>query len=302
MDRENPLTIGRPTIDILTPSMNYRQYIEDAVVSVARQCYPGLRHIVQDGASTDGSAQLLEDLSRRHPQLDHRSIPDRGQSDAMNRAAARATSDWLGWLNADEFYLPDAVAVVADVIAAEPETDVVFGDCVFVDAHGRYLRLLPAHRFSHFTLSKYGCFIPSCATFVRRRRLTQTSWDPRLRRVMDWNLWLSLAADGARFRYLPRPLAAYRVHDAQVTQQPAERYQAEFDLMSSVHGLPRTALARRTSRLVGMSVHAAQKVASHGYTRQLRANRLARSEDLRWWLNESALRRAKQLVDVRVSS
>lgn len=296
------MTTGRPTIEILTPSLNYRRYLEDAVTSVACQRYPGLKHIVQDGASTDGSVQLLEDLSRRHPQLDHTSEPDRGQSDALNRAAARARSDWVGWLNADEFYLPGAVAAAADAIAAEPEADVIFGDCVFVDAHGRYLRLLPAHHFSKFTLRKYGCFIPSCATFVRRRRLTQTAWDPRMRRVMDWHLWLSLAADGARFRYLPRPLAAYRVHDAQVTQQPAEAYQAEFELMSSVHGLPRTALARRTSRLVGMSVHAAQKVVSRGYIRQVRANRLARGKDLRWWLNESAQRRANLLVEQRISS
>ncbi|GGW61068.1 glycosyltransferase family 2 protein [Streptomyces caelestis] len=291
------MAIGRPTIDILTPNMNYRQYIEDAVVSVAHQCYPGLKHIVQDGASIDGSVQLLEHLARQHPQLDHRSMPDRGQSDALNRAAARATSDWIGWLNADEFYLPGGVAAAADVIASDPEADVIFGDCVFVDAHGRYLRLLPAHHFSQLTLRNYGCFIPSCATFVRRGCLTQTAWDPRMRRVMDWNLWLSLAADGARFRYLPRPLAAYRIHDAQVTQQPTERHQAEIDLLSSVHGLPRTAPARRACRILGMSVHAAHKVVSHGYIRQLRANRLARGKDLRWWLNDTAHRRANQLVN-----
>ncbi|GAB2727995.1 glycosyltransferase [Streptomyces bullii] len=291
------MATGRPTIDILTPSKNYRRFLEDAVVSVDRQDYPGLTHIVQDGASTDGSVRLLENLSRRHPQLEHGSAPDEGQSDALNRAAARSDSDWIGWLNADEFYLPGAVAAAADAIAAEPEADVVFGDCVFVDADGRYLRLLPAHRFSRFTLKRYGCFIPSCATFVRRRRVTQTAWDPRMRRVMDWNLWLTLAAQGARFHYLPRPLAAYRVHDAQVTQQPTAKHQGELDLMSSLHGLPRTPLARRASRLVGMSAHAAQKVVSQGYVRQLRANRLARGKDLRWWLNESAHRNAHQLVE-----
>ncbi|MFE9773389.1 glycosyltransferase family 2 protein [Streptomyces sp. NPDC005931] len=290
------MVTGRPAIDILTPSMNYRQYVEDAVVSVARQCYPGLTHIVQDGASTDGSVELLRDLSLRHPQLDCRSLPDQGQSDALNRAAARATSEWLGWLNADEFYLPGAVEAAAGVMSSEPETDVIFGDCVFVDAHGRYLRLLPAHPFLRFTLRQYGCFIPSCATFVRRRCVTQTAWDPRMRRVMDWNLWLSLAAGGARFRYLPRPLAAYRVHDAQVTRQPVERHRAELDLLSSEHGLPRSPLARRSARLVGMSVHAVQKAVSRGYFRQVRANRLVRGKDLRWWLSESARRHVDQLI------
>ncbi|WP_316744370.1 glycosyltransferase family 2 protein [Streptomyces sp. MK7] len=291
------MTTGRPAIDILTPSLNYRRYIEDAVTSVARQCYPGLSHIVQDGASTDGTPQLLDTLAQRHPQLRQVVMPDQGQSDALNRAAARASSDWLGWLNADEFYLPGAISAAADAIAAEPEADVVFGDCVFVDAHGGYLRLLPAHRFSRLTLRRYGCFIPSCATFVRRSLLVQTGWDPRMRRVMDWHLWLSLAALGARFRYVPRALAAYRLHSAQVTQRPTEKDRAELELVHSIHGLPTTVGMRRVSRLLGLSAHAAQKLVSRGYVRQARANRLGRAADLRWWLTDSAHRRVTWLVE-----
>lgn len=279
---------GRPTIDILTPSLDYRRFLEDAVISVARQSYPGLKHIVQDGASTDGSPQMLDALSQQHPQLDYKVIPDRGQSDALNRAAARACSDWIGWLNADEFYFPGAVAAVADAIAAEPEADVIFGDCVVVDVHGRYLRLLPAHRFSRFTLRRYGCFISSCATFVRRSLLAESGWDPRMRRVMDWNLWLSLAARGAHFRYIPRPLAAYRSHDAQVTRRPIELDQEELKLVHSIHGLPTITVVRRASYLLGTSAHAALKLASGGYARQVQANRLARGADLRWWLTEEA--------------
>lgn len=268
------------------------------MLSVAGQSYPGLQHVVQDGASTDGTAKLLAGLATAHPELSYQVALDRGQSDALNRAAARADSDWFGWLNADEFYLPGAVAAAADVIASEPEVDVVYGDCVFVDASGGFLRLLPAHAFSRFTLRHYGCFIPSCATFVRRRALPDPSWDPRMRRAMDWNLWLSLASRGARFRYLPRPLAAFRVHDDQVTNTPKSHHAAELDLICATYGLPRTARARRVSRLLGRCVHIAHKARNRGFLRQMEAVRLAGQGDLCWWQTTGARHRAGQLVEV----
>lgn len=291
------MTPGQPSIGVLTPSRNYRQYLEDAVLSVAEQSFRGVEHVVQDGASTDGSSELLAQLTHRCPGLSYHVMADDGQSDALNRAAARVSSDWLGWLNADEFYLPGAVAAVADLITAEPETDIVYGDCVFVDAAGRFLRLLPAHDFSRFTLRHYGCFIPSCATFLRRSVLPDLGWDPRLRRVMDWNLWLSLASQGRRFRYLPRVLAAFRVHDAQVTSRPEALDAAEFSLLRAEHGLPQRAAARRVSRALGRAVHVGRKVQRGGYLRQVRAARAANSGDLRWWLTDSAQHRAHRLVN-----
>ncbi|MER5178806.1 glycosyltransferase family 2 protein [Streptomyces sp. NPDC002896] len=292
------MTSERPSISILTPSRNYRRYIEDAVLSVAEQLYPCLEHVVQDGASTDGTDQILARLAARNPQLSYRIAPDQGQSDALNQAVGRARSDWIGWLNADDFYLPGAVAAAADIIASEPEIDVLYGDCVFVDASGQFLRLLPAHQFSRFTLRHYGCFIPSCATFFRRSVLPTPHWDPRMRRIMDWNLWLSFMARGARFRYLPRPLAAFRVHDAQVTHQPVSVHAAEGELIRAMHGLPRSAGGRRASRWFGGTAHAAQKLRDRGYARQLLASRVTGQGDLRWWLTTGARHRAGRLVQL----
>jgi glycosyltransferase involved in cell wall biosynthesis len=290
--------VNRPLISVLTPSFNYRRYLEDAVLSVAGQSYPGLQHIVQDGRSTDGTGQLLARLAAAHTGLSPAVASDGGQSDALNRAAARADADWFGWLNADEFYLPGAVMAAADAIAEEPEVDVVYGDCVFVDAAGDFLRLLPAHTFSRFTLRHYGCFIPSCATFVRRRALPDPGWDPRMRRAMDWSLWLSLASRGARFRYLPRPLAAFRVHDEQVTKTPPSFHAAEVDLIRATHGLPTATLARRVSRLLGRSVHIAHKVRDRGFLRQREAARLAGHGHLCWWQTSGARDLAGRLVYV----
>ncbi|MGW1030140.1 glycosyltransferase family 2 protein [Streptomyces sp. NPDC002577] len=292
------MTLERPSIGVLTPSRNYRRFLEDAVLSVAEQAYPRLEHVVQDGASSDGSDRLLAELAARHPRLAYQVAPDEGQSDALNRAVARSSSDWIGWLNADEFYLPGAVAAAAEVIASEPDIDVVYGDCAFVDVSGRFLRLLPSHVFSPFTLRHYGCFIPTCTTFIRRSVLPDPGWDPRMRRAMDWSLFLSLAARGARFRYLPRVLAAFRVHAAQVTSRPAAHDAAEMELIRTLHGLPQNARARHASHVLGRFTHIAHKVRTHGYLRQVRAAQAARTGDLRWWTTDSARHRTRLLLEL----
>lgn len=290
------MTSGQPVIAVLTPSRNYRGFLEDAVLSVAGQSFPGLEHVIQDGASSDGSDRLLAELAMRHPRMSCQVLSDDGQSDALNRAAARSTSDWLGWLNADEFYLPGAVAAAAEVFATKPEVDVVYGDCAFVDASGRFLRLLPAHNFSRFALRHYGCFIPSCATFIRRGVLPNPGWEPRMRRLMDWNLWLSLASQGARFQYLPRALAAFRVHSAQVTSRPKALDTAEFELLRARHALPTRVEARCVFSSLGRAVHMALKVRTGGYVRQVHATTVTRNGDLRWWRTATARHRAERLA------
>jgi hypothetical protein len=83
---------------------------------------------------------------------------------------------------------------------------------------------------------------------------------------MDWDLWLRL--DGARFRYLPRTLTAFRVHPAQVTAaelSPADR--AELAEVYRRHGIRRNPVTFGAGR----AAHAALKLISGGYLRQLRA-------------------------------
>src|SRR4030088_3792033 len=80
--RELPaLTDPPPRIAIVTPSYNQRKYLEATVASVLAQNYPALSYHVQDGASQDGTVELLESYG---PNLSWRSEPDTGQANAIN--------------------------------------------------------------------------------------------------------------------------------------------------------------------------------------------------------------------------
>jgi glycosyltransferase involved in cell wall biosynthesis len=278
-----------PSVTVLTPSYGYGRFIVDALKSVRLQQRLEIEHVVQDGGSTDDTIEILQGFGGHG--LVWSSERDRGQSDALNRAFAHAQGDAIAWLNADEFYLPGALERLAQTLIIA-EADVVFGDCVFVDSEGRLLRLLPGHRFSRLVLRNYGPFIASCSTLFRRSVLGETPWDPGIDRVLDWDLYLRLANQGARFVYLPYPVGAFRVHPARITATPRERHAAHHEAVRKRYGLNGGA----GSRVLGRALHAGLKAVSGSYRRQLGAEGL-RGTDIRWFAGPGGKEGISLLLD-----
>lgn len=265
-------------VSVLTPSYGYGRFIADAVDSVLRQDLSGVEHIVQDGDSHDNTRSILESYGNG---LRWCSEPDMGQSDALNRAKAHASGQWLAWLNADEFYLPGALsALVAH--ARKTGADVVYGDSVYVDEDGAFLKLVPQHRFSKRTLRSWGPFIQSCCV-IFRRDIVGAGWDNHLRRIMDWDLYLRLADQGVRFSHLSRPCGAFRLHDARVAAAPAIGYLHEYELVARRFGLRSGTGARHLGRVL----HGLLKLRDGAYLGELRARSYA-GLDFAWMRSDEA--------------
>jgi glycosyltransferase involved in cell wall biosynthesis len=264
-------------VSVLTPALDYGRFIEDGIMSVNGQEGLSIEHVVQDGGSAD---ETIEVLRRHSGRLQWTSEPDRGQSDALNRAFQRSSGRWIGWLNADEFYLPGGLKALVRH-GDRTGVDVVYGDTVFVDQQGRLTRLLPQHPFSHLILRLYGCFISSSSTVFRRSVLPDQPWDIDVRRAMDWDLFLNLASRKARFSHIPYPAAAFRRHRQQVTARPSSEFGDE-----DARIMDRYEIDRRM-RPLGPWLHAAYKLVSGAYGRQRRAD-LFRGVDLRWFHHREA--------------
>jgi glycosyltransferase involved in cell wall biosynthesis len=272
---------AQPRLSILTPSYGYARFIGDTIASVEAQSLGGaVEHVVADGASQDGTADVL----RQHPEVRWISEPDRGQSDALNRCLGMSRAPFVGWLNADEFYLPGALSRALREFE-DPGVDVVYGDAVFVDGNGRFLRIVGQHRFSNRVLRGYGPYISTCALFIRRSVLGEAPWDVDCRRVMDWDLYLRLAGSGASFRYAPYPFGAFRVHDERVTAQPIDdRVRTEHARVRDRYSLPDPDRALGRARSQGARLaHRLMKLRSGSWFREVRRRDLE-GADLRWWL------------------
>ena len=254
---------GAATLTVLTPAYQSGGFLPAALASVAAA---GVQHVVMDGGSTDGTVPVLEAA----PSVVWRSEPDRGQSHALNKALAEADGEWIGWLNADEFYLPGVLDWVRTRLEVG-DVDVLFGDFAEVDVDGRLIRLVTNHRWSRSILRRVGCYVPSCATFVRRELLEQVGgWREDLATIMDWELWLRLDAAGARFGYEPVVVSGFTRHDGQVTTRQVERGRSEREGLFAQYGI----VNPRWRRLLARMHRSARKALNGNYVRELAARPL----------------------------
>ncbi|HVP53503.1 MAG TPA: glycosyltransferase family 2 protein [Candidatus Eisenbacteria bacterium] len=222
-----------PMISVITPSRNSGQFLEDALLSVALQDGVKVEHVIQDSLSNDDTLNIL----RRYPEVRWQWESDCGQSDAINRGFLRARGELVGWLNADDYYLPGGLKAMAEAAEQHPEADVFYGDCVFVDGEGSITRSKVEHEFDPDILLYFGCYIPSTATFFRRRVIERGHLlDSDFRVCMDFEYFVRLAGAGFKFHYVPQFIAAFRWHDSNISLQQVERRAYERLEVQRRHG------------------------------------------------------------------
>lgn len=147
---------------LVTVTYNAAATLERTLRSVLRQSPPHeVEYWIVDGGSTDGTLAIVK---RHEARLaGWTSEPDRGIYDAMNKGIARATGDWVGIVNADDWLAPNALEVVTATVREAPDAGIVVGGLVRVTEDGEMgTRVPPPARFS--------CLQPNNhpATFVRR--------------------------------------------------------------------------------------------------------------------------------------
>ncbi|MEA2007832.1 MAG: glycosyltransferase family 2 protein [Chloroflexota bacterium] len=198
-----------PLVSIITPSYNQARFLEATLQSVLRQDYPNVEYIVVDGASTDGSAEIIKRYANRLAWWV--SEPDQGQADAINKGFRRASGDIVAWLNSDDLYLPGAISEAVEVFQAHPEAGMVFGDAVSADAEGRLLNHLPAGDLGLPDLLRFQ-IITQPAVFMRRSVLEKVNYlDPSYHFFLDHHLWIRMARE-AEIVHRARTWAVSRYH------------------------------------------------------------------------------------------
>jgi len=184
-------TTTNPLVSIITPSYNQANFLEQTIRSVLAQDYQPIELIIIDGASTDGSVEIIR---KYETELAYWiSEPDQGQADAINKGFNRARGDIVAWLNSDDLYLPGAVSQAVDALRTDPDLGMVFSDALTIDAQGRPLNMLV---FGDWGLEELMSFRIVCqpAVFIRRTVLDQTGFlDPDYHYLLDHHLWIRIA-------------------------------------------------------------------------------------------------------------
>lgn len=211
-----------PFLSVVSVVRNGADVVADCLDSVARQTEP-CEHVIVDGASTDGTLDLLHAHADRQRAAGRRVVvisePDHGLYDAMNKGIAAARGEVVGLLNADDMYRDEQVARRVAAAMADPQVDAAYGDLVFVrPSPGGGLNGVEVTR--HWQAGEYrpGAFLagwmPPHPTFFLRRRLYDRHGGYRLDlgTSADYELMLRMFVRcGIRAAYIPEVLVCMRL-------------------------------------------------------------------------------------------
>jgi hypothetical protein len=218
-------TMSGPLV-LAIPTYHCAHYLPHTLESLAAQG-DAVRWWLQDGASKDGTADIARKYAR--PGDTVVSEKDRGQSDAINRAFARMGGEIVGFINGDDCLTPGAVAAVLEAFRRNPEIDLVYGEVEWIDAEGNKTG---DHQGEISTLEE---LLDLYSVWFRGRQWVQPEvffrrslWEKagpfslEYDLAFDYAYWVQCMMAGARVLRLERPLARFRLHEAQKSTNAAK--------------------------------------------------------------------------------
>lgn len=159
-------------VTLITVTLNSAKYLEDCILSVMKQDYAQIEHIIIDGESTDNTLSIIEKYK------DHIagwiSEKDHSMYDAINKGMRMATGDIIGTLNSDDMLAsPDVISKIVERFETA-KVDAIYGDLLYVDQEdtSKVLRKWTGGEFKRKKF-RYG-WMPAHPTFYFRRKLLDT--------------------------------------------------------------------------------------------------------------------------------
>ena len=223
--------VNLPKISIVTCSYQQARFLERTIRSVLDQGYPNLEFIVIDGASTDGSVEIIKKYADRLAYWI--SEPDNGQAGAINKGLKRATGQIVGWLNSDDTLAPGSLMRIGRYFASHPRVDLLYGHVFRIDADDRILRRLGAVQTSaHELINLNRNIFAQPGTTWRRRIHDRIGYlDESLHLTLDADWWIRVARQ-YRIKCIPYHLANLRVYPetkSLTMESQSAKLQAELD-------------------------------------------------------------------------
>jgi glycosyltransferase involved in cell wall biosynthesis len=251
-----------PRISIIVPLFNSEPFIAEALESLRMQSLTDWECIVVNDGSTDGGPAIADGLAARDARIRVVHQANRGLSASRNTGIECSAAPWLHFLDADDWMLPEGLAVLF-AAGASSRNGLVCAAAEWFAENGAPLgfmfgpsgvslsseHLIESNRFQ------------AHAALVSRRTLGSARFDAALPALEDWDLWHRLSASGERWRVVHRAVAAYRLRADSMSRDPRRMLSASDRVIGSIEAscrnLPKQQHAEAIDRLRAARARAA---------------------------------------------
>lgn len=213
---------------IITPCLNARETIRETIESVLQQRTAAVEYIIIDGGSTDGTLDIINEYADAIDVFI--SEPDDGISDAFNKGISLATGDYIGIINADDYYEPGALQAISVIAEQHHTPDVIHGSL-------RYLPATGSHYVEHPNISRIfdymSVFHPTL--FIHRNAYKSVGlYSKKFRYAMD-SEWVHRAIT-AKLTFIQSPEIISNMRLEGTSHQYMHRSLFEFYRSATRHG------------------------------------------------------------------
>lgn len=158
---------GYPVVSVITVVYNDAIGLERTIKSIQAQTYPNIEHVIIDGASSDGTLDVIR--KEENSIALWRSEPDNGLYDAMNKGLENASGDYVWFMNAgDLIYRNETTDQIFN--NKSDYADIYYGDTMIVDESYKEIglrRLRPPGQLSWKSFKK-GMLVCHQSILVKR--------------------------------------------------------------------------------------------------------------------------------------
>jgi glycosyltransferase involved in cell wall biosynthesis len=204
----------KPRVSVIITAYNSASLISETLQSVYRQTYQNIEVIVADDGSTDNTKALIEE---KFPETKYYWKPNGGQPSARNLGISHATGELIAFVDSDDVWEPEKISRQVDEFRKAPDLMWCYCDCLEFEGApsnvtGRFSSMSQPHDGEILETLFIHNFITSPTIMLRRSVIEEIgTWDEKVQRAEDWNMWLRIAAHFP-IKYISEPLAFYRRH------------------------------------------------------------------------------------------
>ncbi|SEL20072.1 glycosyltransferase [Maribacter orientalis] len=204
-------------VTIITATYNSEETLSMALNSVKEQDYKNIEHVFVDGASTDGTLDIIKEMSLQNPQIKYISESDEGIYDAINKGLNMATGDIIGFVHSDDFLSnPNIISDIVELFKKGNYTG-VYGNLLYVDKLDttKVIRNWESNVF-HFKLLQRGWMPAHPTLFLKKEVYTECgNFDKSYKIAADYDFMLRvLRKSEYKFGFLPQVITKMRMGGA----------------------------------------------------------------------------------------
>ena len=221
-----------PLITVVTVVRNGEKTLEQTILSVINQTYRNIEYIIIDGASTDGTLDIIKKYGDK---VDYWvSEKDKGIYDAMNKGISLATGDFIALLNSDDWYESNACEIIVNKIN-EVVADVYYGMMRVIDEKGSPLYV---YGFTEQSLFKNMIAHPTC--FIKNSIYKLYQYDTKYKSSGDYDFMIRLKQNNCNFFFIECIFVNFRLggmSDSKLGEIEANNIRWKYRLINPIRYL-----------------------------------------------------------------